>query len=67
MRMRPIIAIQMFHDAKWRGYSLPNPDTLRSQLLPGSVRMANVSRYTGDSRVRAELAEIFLTSEYMTR
>jgi uncharacterized protein (DUF1800 family) len=67
MRMRPVIAIQMLHDSKWRGYALPNPDTLRSQLLPGSVRMANVSRYTGDSRVRAELAEIFLTSEYMTR
>ena len=53
MRMRPIIAIQLLRDAEARGYVLPeDPDALRRQLLPGSVRVTQPTGQLTD-RTRA--------------
>jgi uncharacterized protein (DUF1800 family) len=66
IRMRPIMAIQLLRDAHGRGYVLPQPETLRSELLPGSVAVTQPTGQ-GIERTRSQIADIFLTTEFMTR
>jgi uncharacterized protein (DUF1800 family) len=67
MRMRPIVAVQVLIDAHNRGWALPDPDTLRQQLLPGSVRVTPAGSHKGIHAQRAAIADIFLTTEFMSR
>jgi uncharacterized protein (DUF1800 family) len=66
IRMRPNVAIQILRDAHNRGYVLPNPDTLRGNLLPGNVRVTSPAG-GGIDNTRSQIADIFLTTEFMTR
>jgi hypothetical protein len=46
---------------------LPAADTLRQQLLPGSRRTTSLDGVPDHSKARAAIADIFLSSEFMTR
>jgi uncharacterized protein (DUF1800 family) len=67
MRLRVLIANQILIDAQARGRTLPVADTLRRQLLPGSSRTTSLDGVFAAVRNRAALADLFLSSEFMTR
>jgi uncharacterized protein (DUF1800 family) len=67
MRLRVLIANQILVDAQSRGRTLPVADTLRRQLLPGSTRATSLGGMFASVQNRAALADLFLSSEFMTR
>jgi hypothetical protein len=67
MRLRVLTANQLLIDAQARGRTLPVADTLRRQLLPGSSRTTSLDGIFSAVQNRAALADLFLSSEFMTR
>lgn len=67
MRARLVVANQILIDAAGRGRVLPAADTLRQQLLPGSRRTTSLDGVPDYNKARAAIADIFLSSEFMTR
>jgi uncharacterized protein (DUF1800 family) len=67
MRLRVLIANQILLDAQSRGRTLPVADTLRRQLLPGSTRTTSLDGMFASVQNRAALADLFLSTEFMTR
>ena len=67
MRLRVLTANQILLDAQTRGRTLPVADTLRRQLLPGSTRATSLDGMFASVQNRAALADLFLSSEFMTR
>ena len=67
MRLRITIARQILTDAESRGRVLPDAQTLRQQVLPGSASPTDLSMVAAADKNKAALADIFLTSEFMIR
>jgi uncharacterized protein (DUF1800 family) len=67
MRMRVLVANQLLGDAESRGRKLPAADVLRQQVLPGSSRVTSLSGVPASLHNRAAIADLFLSSEFMTR
>ncbi len=67
IRMRVLVTNQLLRDAEIRGRALPLADTLRQQLLPGSSRVTSLAGLQPSVHNRAALADLFLSSAFMTR
>ena len=67
MRMRLLAANQLLRDAETRGRTLPQAASLRQQLLPGSRQMTALAGLQSSIHNRASIADLFLSSEFMTR